>query len=292
MVDKGKFVLPSTAILLGRHEIDLSEVISARGDSINSIAVDEVNWKYMVIVTQQGFVYFYNFDRLLLEGVAKIETWTSNTILSKGFSLVSVFNSKKTYVFNVRTQKLVYTISPTVPKREAYSTKNIMFVKRKERMVLMNSGLTNFKILDVLTRKVLRRFAAYSESPNPENKCKATSIVSNFTLNLQFSVVAFLVKDSPHIMFFDLLKMRVFKTVKLYSPEDLPPKMFLLNSVVTSSGQHVCVILQFAFNIEDNSLIKSVLVLLEIVRLDGGGLTVRNVLHHKISSLNLNRKRQ
>ena len=283
--DKGRVLIPGTSTYLKRLAIDMTAVFKSTDDILNAIACDEPRCRYMIIATEKGFIYFFNFDMNQFEGVIKTENWISSAIISRGYAFISTFG-KNVHVFRIRSRTQVQTIKAAIPKREAFGPKGIIFInKKKDRQFIMNSGYTNFKICDVLTRKTVKIFQIYTPELNPENICKPTSIVMNFGANSKHNTLAFILKDSPQIQFYSLLSMKVFKSLRLYNPEELPDKMFLINTIIASCMDHFCIILQFAFNSEENTKVVSILVLIEISKNIDGQMDASTVLHHKLGIL-------
>lgn len=281
MVDVGMIQVPGIQAYLKKQILDITELMVANDDIINSIASNEIRSIYLIIATEKGLVYFFNFEKNEFEGVVQIENSTTSTFKTKKEVLVSTF-AKNVSVLNIRSRILINSIRADFPENEAFGSKGIFFILlRKDRQLIMNSGYAVFKIYDALTRKILKTFNVCSDYSWQDGYRGPPKVVINYGVNCRHNVLAFILKGKPEIHFYDLRVMRVFKSIKLYNPDDLPPKMFLLNSIIASANEHMCIILQFAFNSESNTKVISVLVLVQVTAPEEGSLDANTILHHK-----------
>lgn len=67
----------------------------------------------------------------------------------------------------------------------------------------------------------------------------------NYILNKRHSILLILLKDDPRLYVWDLQRFVHLPSIKLYEPTQLPQGMTLLNSQLTTHGDHCVVLLQF-----------------------------------------------
>jgi hypothetical protein len=233
-------------------------------DLFNTLDTDE---RRLLIVagTEKGRVFLIDYKANRVVQCYRSDNWLNSTVLSRHTIICSGI-SRYLEFFSLRHRNPVLRLH-AVPDFEAYHNKGIIVNRRDRRCnIVANIGYLSFQVVQVHSRKVLRKFKIPSAAlaSSSRNQIRGKSIL-NYKLIEDSPLVCFLATDDPHLYVFDYFKCIVISKLPLYQAEDLEDKIYLTNTMIANSSKVLVVLLQFTKLSAKAKRVKSVLFVHKIV---------------------------
>lgn len=258
------YSLVSSKFYVYKRTMDFKCGVNGFEDLFNTLDTDE---RRLLIVagTEKGRVFLIDYKANRIVHCYRSDKWLNSTILCRKTIICSGMNRYLEF-FSLRRTKPIMRLR-AISDFEAYHNKGIIINRRDRRTnVMANTGYLDFQVVQVHSRKVLRKFKIPNVALASNNRDQfRQKCILNYKLIEDSPLVCFLAADDPHFYIYDYFKCIMISKMPLYRADELEDKIFLTNTMIANSNKVLVVLLQFTKHSANIKKVKSILFVHKIL---------------------------